>query len=1472
MIRIFVADSSTSCRPWKELFSHGENGKFTFEGVFQDRGSFEDLTPTDIVIFHSSCVSCVEIAEQLAKNITILVSGNGETQNRVRGLTEGSRVHYYREQFPNSPELKNYQCFQNNFRIFLDHLSNNPKHPSFDLLYSPPIGEFTSLDGGEIENGSSVAVPTPLSLAGEGQGVRVAEPCPLSPCTEGEGAERLRSSNNGGNSIPNVQQHGKLPNGYRPFILFFDDENNFIYKDGYFYTTKGNCPKAEAYRGVLNALNSSWRVLIPPIWISSDETVGYCSAARTLPLRWIDEHRTQISAFVIDLEWLPTNTATSDGRQTYGRLALHLLSQRYPEMPSFVYTGHFEINKLRESFLYGAAWYYEKGRSHSGADNQNSVWLLKPETLLEQLEQTIRLRHGAFPDTPYPDQLRLDPANNKHAKDFLGNFNLRPPLSGSQTGKMLQQLFARLYPAGEDVWPVEVISGKSRASGAIFAASRRGMRLASRFIKIGPWLMIRKEYDAYQQVIRPRLTSYVANIDTLPVVAEQTENNEPIEPLGALMYTMAGFPEGFENLISLDKLIERTRKTGDPEPVLSRLRYTFERVLRPLYQSAQGKRCKKPLWAWLGNVLPPAYTGVLCPLAATSETMTLSSYTLEGYKEDTAWHLAAQKLKQPQMQSRLIVVVDPWASGNPDKIVHLQGFYLSELDYGAKKEWGEVTFTHPDLGLRIWVRGSKKDVEESYGKIWGRVGIPLEGNVWLAQVNAKHEELHQLIREGALRLDLDSIERLQERFTSTATSLLGNTALSDPLAIFGTEGLPHWYTLSALEGPIHGDLNLNNILFGGEEQIGWLIDFEASQERGMLAFDLAKIEIEVANHHLFPELERLSKAMMLEKATLLDLLAGALYALDVAKEPLAVFRNFVQKRYKIGSESLNILRETEGLLRILAEVRQQGAKILDETKSLEEWHWARAAYWFTSAKFKGVHPALAYCASVWYLTQVAPTGAGEPITDLEEAAIIKLGSKACPPRQQDDFLIKITRWYRAREPKEDSTVATFSNRLACAFGATLKPPPWGENIERWDIASTGGIANITPIMGYLWLMAKAIKSKRADGEYGMVVPKISSKGGSCGTVDILKSGGAPFVADLSHVVQVCREQAGVLCEPKDLAPVDYALMARRKSINAMKSPALVYASILGKKIALGCTRAIVDIKLGMDSKIDPTKRPLSPLVTETEPVKAWLNKLGINVEPKTTVPYLEQILEQESLGTLKSIRWFATNGDTPQCRAIGRNLILFHLDGLITGKYTTTSVIEKLISDNNHLEQYFYLYRETLQKICGCEDIEWPEVQAQWKNLKKQLSTFDNMPVVHNAVSLLTPNSDKDLFDDVHQRYELSKEIDHDLALIHFAINEYNINATTGSLAVQHINAIVLDRFFEYLCGDETYDEQVGIWLHKLPGEILDTESPTLFLSVFYRPSRHAKEDIQAWGRDFLRNGVSLVIQSQSTILSPKVV
>lgn len=428
---------------------------------------------------------------------------------------------------------------------------------------------------------------------------------------------------------------------------------------------------------------------------------------------------------------------------------------------------------------------------------------------------------------------------------------------------------------------------------------------------------------------------------------------------------------------------------------------------------------------------------------------------------------------------------------------------------------------------------------------------------------------------------------------------------------------------------------------------------------------------------------------------------------------------------------------------------------------------------------------------------------------------------------------------------------------------------WG-NSERWDVASTGCVANITPIFGYLWLMVAAHEK---DNKM-MYVTKLPSKGGSCGTVDILESGGLSFPTDAEAIVGQCKKERGVICQPtNDLAPVDKVLMDARRATNLITNFPLVYASILSKRIAIGCTHCIVDVKIGKDSKmlsgclderllklvitnfVEDNKQKL--VITNPEIIKQFqlilsemIGATDSQLPALTDQPWIEQNCDKQLI-QLKKIYWLLTNSTMPQCRAIGRQLILIHIERLISGN-------DELLSQDN---EYKKLYAEVLPAICGVSDCNWNNLRSQWESLKKKLPKLGSFSVEKYLEAK---------YSELEKSY--GGEDGKDLRFISFGLYPYKLQAI-NRVVIQQMDAYALDKMFEWLCGEETYDSEVGIWLHKLPGEILEKcddgnvngadwngkkflkvcnnfQHPVI--SIFYRPSRNSESEVMAKVREFL--------------------
>jgi hypothetical protein len=479
---------------------------------------------------------------------------------------------------------------------------------------------------------------------------------------------------------------------------------------------------------------------------------------------------------------------------------------------------------------------------------------------------------------------------------------------------------------------------------------------------------------------------------------------------------------------------------------------------------------------------------------------------------------------------------------------------------------------------------------------------------------------------------------------------------------------------------------------------------------------------------------------------------------------------------------------------------------------------------------------------------------------------IKQGEKSAKMDTDIDSIL-----IQAQSSKEG--LNEFTAAMADSEMAAKMKHIWDDSgVERWDLASTGGVANITPILGYLWLMVAAEESKTKEDEYTKVVPKISTNGKGGGTIDILESGGLTFPSDPDAIYHECKESGGVICQQDDnLTPIDKALMRRRRETNLMTNVYLTYASILSKKIAMRCTHAIIDVKLGRDTKIlsawmnqldDVNVEKLlkafdkdTLVISDKESLQAFANvlqQLNIKTE-EIDGDWIKQSSEKgnQQLYPLEEVRWLLTNANIPQCRVIGRQLMLIHLDQLI-------NETDDLLKQNN----YYQLYRKILPEICGTDEQKWESLKKQWNSLKKQLlkPNFDNFP-------------DFKLKDQ-----ELSLEISYplyvaDLSVISFGLYPYQLQAGNKNVTIKKMDVQFLDELFSWLCGNEPYDPEVGIWLHKLPGETVEKcdqgkvngagwngkrylkiceKSQYPVISIFYRPSRNPESEVIAKARQFL--------------------
>lgn len=844
--------------------------------------------------------------------------------------------------------------------------------------------------------------------------------------------------------------------GIKPIIYVLDDYNNYVYFDKNEQIYKVNedscnpnqdieryyCPIPleslernikfedilEGFCLNLNSLSIVFDVKAPALWIPSNKEPSYELIASTIPFEQIKQDRPHIAGFIVDFEWKPTlidfyseegkKVGQDDKWKEMGYRAIHILSQRYPEIPSFLFTGIKELQYLEQGLSYGASWCFYKTRTHHFKENKtesqqdNSTKQKTTEideqieplnylNLEQHLEEAAKTQYSAYQDNPFVNQFKLD-INTPIGKKFFKQLNLTPPLDKSPKGEAILKLIATLFPSGDEVELVKLLtSGKSAAQATFFLKPKNQ---ATRFMKIGSWLSIQREYFAYQEVIHPRLNSYAAGILHKPVVSPS--NGDQI-PTGTLMYSLAGFPEDYKSLLALDELMkQQLSKPNGGEFIVNRIQNTLEKVLKPLSHSltdqSQLSTEKRPLWQWLGHTLPPL-SGVLIPLQFVSadeleipsdsdnqtgktnkftdhKVKVVQSYIAQGYKEKAAWTLASFELKKQKKTGK--ENLSPWQDQetfqNAEKVL-LSGWHLLEVN-APEGEFGEgsIMLSHPDLGVRVKLRGRGRDICQRFSATWIRPGMPVVVVACLDKESQEVNKMQDRIFSVAVAEGVISVESAENKKINQVLEKLSKfkSNLPNPFDYFGQNSkISYHYTLSAHIGTIHGDFNLQNILFGSEqEQVGWLIDFERSQERGMVAFDFAKLEVEIWNHHLTPALVNL--ANLLPQGNNKDkphyqLLDLALRAVEFEGNNAEFFAAQLVKPHFVASQDL--ILPIGNALKVIAVIRRFALKTwkLD----MAELRWALSAYFFNSSKFPDINPwasIFGFLASAWHLQAIMP--------------------------------------------------------------------------------------------------------------------------------------------------------------------------------------------------------------------------------------------------------------------------------------------------------------------------------------------------------------------------------------------------------------------------------------------------------------------------------------------------------------------
>jgi Ternary complex associated domain 9 len=612
------------------------------------------------------------------------------------------------------------------------------------------------------------------------------------------------------------------------------------------------------FAGCLNNLSVVFDVKAKKMGFKPPETnnINYFQlVAGILDFPESDKTRNQIAAFIVDLEWLPSPEWIKDtinakskwpklpNNDQMGYYAVRLLTQRYPEIPCFVFTGMWKTEILQKSLAAGAAWCFRKPMTHHLGNESLPGEELNYFSLDYHLTEFAHRTYGTYSQLPNSsqfnmessDQAVVDKLNKKIAKTEEIEIDLRD--ENNDLTIVLRKLIASQFTA-DKVNPIKVLSGgKSGALSTFFVQPiDNSEKEATRFVKIDSWLNAQTEYFAYHHIIRPRLNNHVAHIIQKPSVIKA--NTKSSNLLGAITSSLAGFPEDYSKLSTLQEVIDKYVDQPNGARVISeKIQETFKFVLLPLYQNNFRKEY------WLGEEFMFRYEGRIVPI----KQLTINDSV------DVVNHLKRDDI------NKMIEELDERAGKDA---FCLQGWSIQSIN---KKRAGLILY-HSVLGCQIALKTEIQELNR-FNALWIKPKTSVKFIIELQSIAGLYLRFQKEILEKSLCLfndivtftDTSDREGIEIAIQSLINKWIESNKifLSEDLAILNPFKLLSSKEQKVMMGTasvIHGDLNLNNILYPEGEKVGFLIDFAKTKKNGLIAFDISWLEVHFWNRYIFPEI------------------------------------------------------------------------------------------------------------------------------------------------------------------------------------------------------------------------------------------------------------------------------------------------------------------------------------------------------------------------------------------------------------------------------------------------------------------------------------------------------------------------------------------------------------------------------------------------------------------------------------------
>jgi hypothetical protein len=893
---------------------------------------------------------------------------------------------------------------------------------------------------------------------------------------------------------------------------------------------------------------------------------------------------------LIDLELGDTRNSPHELLRHEGIHALRVIREVHPILPVAVRDNRVDRSAKELLASLAAAlgctalftdheipsWYDVLRRAYSWS------WLVEQEALASALAGP---RSGQ--DDLEAAVLRLPPDVTFETAVLEREFKSWSGVNGVQR-RAWGYLVNRLFPGVPDVRVTRRLGGLSGARNFEVNPNSDATTGATHIVKVGSPFQISTEFANYQEIIAPRLPNFVGRIESAEVC-----HGIDGPGLGAARVTIAGTPR--QRLMTLREFIElglqESWESGRLSDALDRIgRNLLEPLYGPTkkaaatdYLSAFG--CLLPCWVELDFRDPDELGGtpaIVGPLP--SECSGLQYYL------PRLWDLK-NRLEQ---SADVPVVLDQWpvweTVEGSDAVLQLYE-RVSKLRIKLRVPPDQQrVLRDPRLHRGRPVRVAAAQSKESPA-LW----------VW--------DCLHDEVSRAASPLWPNERDPLRK---------IRDAGGCPPDAGCPIEYLRNWINKPTLgqarEGPVHGDLNLDNLLVsvqpGGRGVDVWLVDFMNAAAAGAVASDLVKLDVEIRTQLLADTLYAAAANVDPGEATLL-----ALRAFGVWERGLPA----VLEREDVGYD-----------VHVLAPLRSLAAgddsartllRVLEQPRVRSLWglveHWRRRVASALVGTEEYVHGTFAYaCSCMRFGNLVDP--ARHPSAPLPRllayvmACIAMERILACSPRLPDgptgvvpclaapgagDAAFRGTvagvayrGWELQREgagaaADERTLIEEWIGALVASELPELAPPI--ENV--FDVGSTGSAGNKAPLIVAAILLAANATCK---------VVKASSTGSICGTVDMLNLLEVDTLRPPGALRALARDPNGprmLFASESGLSRIESRLFELRRKHKLMRHRDWVLISILAKRRIAGCGKLLLDVQAGRDFKApDPFRAVQDP--------------------------------------------------------------------------------------------------------------------------------------------------------------------------------------------------------------------------------------------------------------------------------------